>query len=332
MVCHTLRLALLIGAITAMAAPAWANHGSSGCCDSAPSANCGSTAPAYRTITVTECVPETYTQCVTRYRTECRTETYDTVRHECVPVCKERVCNVTKRIPCVQTVTKKVCHTETCYEERCVNKTCYKYVQETCMQKKCVRRGHWEYQCVPKHSLFGNGGGFCGGHGHRGGDCCDPCPTQCVQYRTKKVWVSCPEYIECPVTVCRKVCYTVPTTCRVPVCKTVWRDVTCQVCTYKCVTECVTQKYTCYQTTCVPYQATRTCRVCVPYTETVTCTRYVARQVCRQVPCNDTCAPACTTSCCETSCCRPAHRCGGLFAKFGRGRHNGDCCRTDCCN
>jgi hypothetical protein len=329
MVCQPLRLALLIGAITAVAvSPVRAHHRSAPCCNPCSSgvgAGVAATAPAYRTITTTECVPETYTVKRTCYRVECRTETYQTCRTECVPVCRERVCTVIDRVPCMETVTRKVCKHVTTYEDRTVMKPCYSYVQETCMRKELVCRGHWECREVP--TLLGRLG-----HGH-GNDCCDPCggSSCCVPTRTKKVWVSCPEYRECPVTVCKKVCTMVPTTCRVAVCRPVWSDVTCQVCTYKCVSRQVTQKYTCYETRSVPCTATRTVRVCVPYETDVTCTRWVARQVCRQVPCAPVCDNACSTSCndaCNDSCCNP---CCGKPRKFGglfnRSRCNSGCCR-----
>jgi hypothetical protein len=324
MVCQPLRLALLIGAITAVAvSPARATHNSAPCCNSAPA--CCSTAPAYRTITCTECVPETYTVKRTCYRTECRCETYQTCRTECVPVCKERVCTVYDRVPCMQTVTKKVCTYTTSWCDKTVMKPCYSYVQETCMKKQLVCRGHYECQCVPKHSLFG---------GHKN-NCCDPCGSCCTPMKMKKVWVNCPEYRECPVTVCRKVCTMVPTTCKVCVRTPCWSEVQCQVCTYQCVPRQVCQKYTCYETRQVPCTATRMVRVCVPYETTVCCTRWVTKQVCRQVPCcentccnttstccNNTCNTGCNTccnTCCTTSCCKPK-RCH-------KSRCNSCCCR-----
>lgn len=318
MVCQPLRLALLIGAITAVAvSPVRAHHNSAPCCNTPCASGCGSTAPAYRTITCTEYVPETYTVKRTCYRVECRTETYQTCRTECVPVCKERVCCVVERVPCMETVTRKVCKYVTTYQDRTVMKPCYSYVQETCMRKELVCRGHWECREVP--CLFGGGG-------HRHNSCCDPCASCCVPTRMKKVWVNCPEYRECPVTVCKKVCTMVPTTCRVACCTPVWSDVTCQVCTYKCVTRQVTQKYTCYETRSVPCTATRTVRCCVPYEVDVCCTRCVARQVTRQVPC----APACETSCCNTTCCTPCCTTScckpSLFSRMGS-RHNSCCCR-----
>ena len=91
MVCQPLRLALLIGAITAVAvSPLQASFWAPRCsnpCNSSPCA--GTTAPAFRTVTCTEWVRENVTTTRKAYKTECRTETYDTCRTECVPVCKE---------------------------------------------------------------------------------------------------------------------------------------------------------------------------------------------------------------------------------------------------
>ncbi len=323
MVCRTLRMALLVGAVTAaVVSPARASHkapccndpcGAPACC--APAcAPAAPAAPQYRTVTITECVPETYTVKRTAYKYECRQEVYDTYRCECVPEVRERVCTYVKRVPVVTTQTRKVCKNVTVYEERTVMKTCYQTVQETCYKKVCVSRGHWEctQECVPKHSCFR-------GHGHHGGDCCDPCAQPCQEYRvrTHKHWVHCPEYCEQPYTVCKKVCVQVPTVCKVAVCRQVWEDVTCQVCTYQCVTEQRTEKYTVNVVRQVPCKATRTVRVCVPYEETVTCCRMVQR--CREIQ-----VPVCNYSaptCCETSC-GHGH---GLFRGRGHGHHGSSC-------
>ena len=236
MVCRTLRMALLVGAVTAaVVSPARAQHRAPCCndpCGAAPCAPaaCAPAAPTYKTITVTECVPETYTVKRTAYKYECKTEVCDTFKTECVPECRERVCTVTKRVPVMKTECRKVCKNVTCYEERTVMKTCHQTVQETCMKKHCVRLGHWECRETCGHSLFG-------GHGHQ--NCCDPCATTCCAPRTHthRVWVHCPEYCETPHTVCKRVCVQVPTVCKVAVCKQVWEDVTVQVCSYQCVTE-----------------------------------------------------------------------------------------------
>src|SRR5436190_6090618 len=167
MVCQPLRLALLIGAITAVAvSPARANHRAQNCCD--PCGSSCATAPAYRTVTCTEWVKESYQVKRTAYRVECKTESYQGFRCECVPTVQERTVCCVKKIPVVKEEIRKVCHKVTVNEERIVNKTCYKTVQETCMKQKLVRLGHWE--CREVHSWFG-------GHGH--GGCGDSCGTSC---------------------------------------------------------------------------------------------------------------------------------------------------------
>jgi len=136
--------------------------------------------------------------------------------------------------------------------------------------------------------------------------------------------VSCPEYRECPVTVCKKVACCEQVTCKVAVCRNEWREEKVKVCTYTCVQEPCTVKYTCYETRKVQCQGTRTVRVCVPCTETVNCCRMVPRTVTRQVPCNDCCT---TSTSCSNNCCERA----GLFSGLrGRLHRNADCCRPAC--
>ena len=324
MVCQPLRYALLIGAITAVAvSPVRANFRAPSCCNPCAPA-CGPTAPAYRTVTCTEWVRENYTTTRTTYKIECRTEQYDTCRIECVPEVREHVVCVKKRVPVWTEQCRKVCHNVTTWEERTVNKTCYKYVQETCMKKQLVRLGHWE--CCEVPALFG--GGLFSGHGRHGCDnaCSDACSAPCPRTRTKKTWVHCPEYRECPVTVCKKVAYCVPVTCKVAVCRQEWREEKCKVCTYQCVEEKRVEKCTVYVKRSVPCKATRTVRVCVPCQETVTCCRMVPRTVTRQVPVQECCitAPSCGNDCCEKE---------GFFSRMrGRLRHNSDCCRSSCCH
>jgi len=290
-------------------------------------------------VCCTEWVRETYQVKRTAYKVECRTETYDTCRWESFPVCKERTVCVTKKIPVYKDVCKKVCENVTTWETRTVNKTTYNYVQETCMKKQLVRSGHWE--CREVQPLFGHGGGggLFSGHG-RGNSCNTGCDTGCNNNnnnacdtcrptRTRQVWVHCPEYKECPVTVCKKVACCTPVTCKVAVCTKVWKDVTCKVCTYQCVTENVVQKYTCYEKRQVACKATRTVRVCVPYEVCETRCKMVPRTVTRTV---DACNTGCSNDCCN--------RGGGLFSglrgrmgSFGGGHSCGrDCNRSSCCN
>ena len=109
MVCRTLRMALLVGAVTAaVVSPARAHFRKAPCCNepcgspcapAAQAAPAAPAAPAFRTITVTECVPETYTAKRTAYRSECRTQTYTAFRCETVPECRERTVCVTRRVP-----------------------------------------------------------------------------------------------------------------------------------------------------------------------------------------------------------------------------------------
>jgi hypothetical protein len=290
MACHPTRVGLLLGAISAVAiSPARA--------EPAPQPTC----PQMQTITVTECVPEQYQCKRTVYRMECRQETYDTCRSE--SVCEQRERTVTCQVPEYKTVMKQVCSTVTCYEDRVTIKTCHEYQQQTCMVKKCVSRGHWECHEVCKQPSCLE-------------KLCNPCA--CPHTVTKKKWVHCPEYQECPVTKCVKVCVQKPVCCKVKVCKQVVNEVPCQVCTYRCVQK--VEKYNVMVCRQVPCKATRTVQVCVPHEETVTCCRMVARQVQRQVPVTTCCAPTtcCQSSCCPTDCCSSCcqqkckHRSAGL--------------------
>jgi hypothetical protein len=286
-----------------------------------------------RTVYVTECVPEYYTATRTVYRTECRTENYTYFKCVTVPECRERTVCCTRRVPCMQTVTKRVCVTVPVCEERTVMKPCWSYQNVTTYQCRTVDRGHWECREVPcRQGLFGGhggGGGLFGGHGHRnrGGDCCEPCPPCPPPTRTVKVWVPCRVTEQVPVTCCKKVCTMVPTTCRVTVNRTEWREQTCQVCTYQCVTENRVEKYTVCVTRQIPCQGTRTVRVCVPCQETYQACRMVSRCVARQIA--DTCCSSPCNDCCPTDCCGSGRghglfggKFGGLFGgRGGRGGH-----------
>ena len=201
MVRQPVRLALLLGAITALAvSPASANHCSAPCRTS-----CG---PTTRTIRTTECVPETYTVKRTVYKVECKKEVVDGFRCENVQVQKERVCKYIERVPVMTEQVRKVCHKVTVYEEREVCKKTWKTVEETVMKKRLVSLGHWE--CREVKSLFG-------GHGCKD-SCSDSCSNSCP--RTRKAWVFCPQYECCPTKVCKKVCVEEKVKCKVPVCRT----------------------------------------------------------------------------------------------------------------
>ncbi|MCI0642416.1 MAG: hypothetical protein L0Y72_02620 [Gemmataceae bacterium] len=269
--------------------------------------------PKTRTITITECVPEQYKAKRTAYRVECKQEEYEAVRTVMVPEVQERV--VTHRVhkPVMKTETRKVCKTVTECEERVVMQKCWKTVQETCVKKKLVRLGHWECkeECVPDccailRNCF-----------HR---CCDSCDHSNCGRRpetrtvTRRCWVHCPEYRDCPTTVCKRVCVETPVKVKVPVTKQVWSEVQVQVCQ-----QFQEEKRVEKVTVCVPkqekYKAVRTVRVCVPYETEVTMTRMVQRT--REIQVADTAGHGAG---CGDGCGR---RCGLFDRLCGRG----GCCR-----
>lgn len=316
MVCQPVRIALLLGAFTAVTV----SSARADCC--APAC----TTPCTRTIRVRECVPETYKVKRTVYRSECKTEVVEGFRCERVPETRERTVCCVKRVPVTKVETRKCCHYVTEYQNRTVMKTCYKTVQETCMKKKCVKRGHWECESVCKTN-------FMGILHNRMNKCCDPCNPCCREPETRTVsrkhWVRCPEYQECPVTVCKKVCVQTPVTCKVAVCRAVWTEQKVNVCTYQCVTEKRVEKYTVCVEKKVPCKITRTVRVCVPHEEEVTCTRMVSRTVCKEVPasncCNNSCDNGCANTCCNEG--RARRERGKLLARLHHKNNDCGCCR-----
>jgi hypothetical protein len=306
MVCQPVRIALLLGAITAVTV-------SSARADSCAPA---CTTPCTRTIQVTECVPETYKVKRTVYKMECKTEEVDGFRCERVPEVRERTVCCIKKVPVMKVEVRKVCKNVMECEERTVMKTCYQNVQETCMKKVLVKKGHYVCETVCEEVKKGFLASLC----HKPDPCnpCPPCPEMKVV--TRKKWVDCPEYKECPVTVCKKVCVQVPEKVKVNVCKQVWTEEKVNVCTYQCVEEKRVEKYTVCVERKVPCKVTRTVRVCVPHEEEVTCTRMVARTVCREVPV--TCCP--TTNCCDS----PAPERRGLFHRRSRSAESCNTCNT----
>jgi hypothetical protein len=308
------RARFLIGLVAAAAvAPARADHNGGGCCE----APC---APAMRTVTCTEWVPQQYTTTRTAYRSECRQEAYTAFRCEYSTETRTRTCTYYERVPECQTRTRTVCTMVPTVEERTCMRPHYSYVNETRMVCRTVDRGHYECREVPCHwqglrNRFRR-------HGHGDCcDCCDPCPPPT---RTVKVWVPCKVTVQCPVTSCRRVCTMVPEKTCVTVCRPVYRQETYQVTCYRCVPRQRVETYT----VCVPhrvaFQATRTVRVCVPYQETVTCCRMVARTVTRQVPCP-------VAECCYSPCCEGhGTRCHRRF--FGGHRQHHECggCESGC--
>ena len=88
--------------------------------------------------------------------------------------------------------------------------------------------------------------------------------------------------------------------------KRVEKQVPCQVTTCKMVQSTENYNVTVMVQKQVAFQATRTVRHCVPVTETVMATRYVAKQVTKEVP---------VTTCCKPVCCEKTRKCGGWLSK-----------------
>ena len=319
-----------------------------------PSAGASDCGGGYRTICVTEWVPECYkttrtvykTECVpekyTAYKSECVPEKYTAYKNECIP--EQRTRNVThyERVCETRPVCKTICERVCVQEERTCYKTHYTCVPVTTYVCKTVDKGHYECREVPcSQGLFSHRGGLFGGHKH---DCCDSgcgCADTCCAPPTKtvQVWVPCKVTEQVPCTKMERKCETVCEKQMVNVWKSVPKTITVNETFYKCVPVCTTETYTAYVHKCVPYEATRMVSRCVPYEairnvsrcipvqEEVTCTRMVAKTVQKQVPvetCN-TCAAPCETSCCSKPGLRD--RLSGLFAS----RHHGSCgCESSC--
>lgn len=289
---------LLVACIVVASATLHAQAG--GCVDgscgaAAPIADgCAPAAPAYRTIRVTELVPQQYTATRTVYRTEYRNETYTAYRTEYTQEQRTRTYTVNRMVPEVRTGTRTicvnvpVCEERVCYETRTVRKPVTKMV------RKCVDQGHWECQCVEYKTIGDRLSGLFGSK------CCDPCdPCCCKPVHTKMVkkWVPCKVWIECPVTVCEKVCETVPVVKKVHTCRKEYRTETFTYTVCKCVPEVKTECYTVCVPKCVPYTATKCVAVCVPHCETYTACKMVPVCVEKQVPiCCDPCAVCCKKS------------------------------------
>jgi len=325
MVRQSVRIALLVGAVAAVAAAPGRASAQAGCCS-----------PQTRTICCTECVPETYTCKRISYRTEQKVEKYTAYRCESFQECRERTVCCNRTVTEWQDQCRKVCVKVPCCEERTVMRPHYSYVTETKYVTKCVDRGHYECRqeyshfkafCNGLSSLCSRGCGGCGdscggcdsGCGASTNNCC--APNNCV---TRKCWVPCMEQEQCPVTCCKKVCTMCPEVCKVNTCRTEWREEKCKVCVTRCIPETRVEKYTVCVRKLVPYEACRTVCCKVPCEETVTCTRWVARQVTREVPCN-TCE---TNNCCDSGC---GHR--GLFqgcSLFGHGGCGGCGSHSSC--
>jgi hypothetical protein len=320
MIWQRVRIALLASVVAMAAAlpiarPAKALAGDCGNCGPAvisgqgagtgsTSAAPGTAGPAYRTVTVTEMVPEYYNTTRTVNRTQQVQEKYTAYRIERVPETRTRTVTVYDKVPVEEirhrTITESVptIETRTCMEKHKVCK------QVTTYKRKCVDNGHWEcrtVECGP--SLWDR---VCS---KRNKGCCDdPCNTCCKPVRTKtvKCWVPCKTWVETPCTKTVKCTEYRPVCKQVKVCKKVCRTESYKCTVIKCVPRQKTETYTCCVEKKIPYEATRTVCKCVPVQEQVRCCRMVKRCVEKQVPVCDTC---------DTPCCVKTKKHFSLFKK-----------------
>jgi len=239
-------------------------------------------APTFRTITVTEWVPETYESTRTVYKTQYVTETYTAFKSVCVPETRVVPRTIVRTVPVWTEQCRTVFKCVPSCETRTVVKKVVVCVPVTTVRRKCVERGHWECCTVER------GPSLC----DRLHKCCDPCYEPCPRCKTKKVWVSCPVWVEIPCTKMVRHVECVPETIQVTVNRMVPVQETFKVCTHRCITECVNETVTVMVRKCVPVPATRCVATCVPVCEKVLCTRLVPHTVCKQVPC-EPCEPCC---------------------------------------
>jgi hypothetical protein len=269
---RNVRAPLLAGAVVAVLSA----QARAGGCGEPCGSPCG---PVFKTVAVTEWVPENYETTRTVFKTVCVTENYTAYRTECVPEVRTRVVTVTKVVPVVtqQVRTEYVCVPSV--EARTVMKRVEVCTPVTTVHRKCVDMGHYECQEVPCGPGLMTRVRRCFGHKD---DCCEP-----VQTKVVKVWVPNKVWVETPVTRMVRSCQYVPTTVQVTVNKVVPVQKTYPVTTYQCVPEQVTQNFTVMVARQVAVPATRTVAKCVPVVEKVVMCRMVPRTVCKQVPADD---------------------------------------------
>jgi hypothetical protein len=298
------RVRIALSACVALAAAAVAARaGGPAPCDSAPVAP----APACRTVSVQEWVPQQYEAVRTVYKTECVQEKYQAWRTECVPETRTNVVTVNRMVPEWREETRTVCTSVPSVETRTGYKRVQVCKQVTTVSRKCVDMGHYECREVPcKESCFKR-------RKHHG-DCCEPCPPPT---KTVKVWCPNKVWVETPCTRTVRTWECVPYTYQVTVCKMVPQQQTVKVCVNRCVPEQKTVTCTVMVARKVPYEATRTVARCVPVQEKYTACRMVCRTVEKQVPV-ETCGESCESSSCYTPCCESGHG--------HRRGHKGKCC------
>ena len=192
-----------------------------------------------------------------------------------VTECRDEIKTVTKFVPVCEnrTVTKNVWSTQT--------------VTEMC--KKTEDKGH--YECSTEERCPN-----CFEKLRDCKKCCKPCYTT-----DKKCWVRCLVCVDCPVTMCIKVCTPVCEVIQVTVCKPVCEQITVKVNFTKCVPEVKTENYTVMVSKCVAVPAVRKVSFCVPVEEKYTYCKMVPVTVEKEVK------ETCCTTCCTPKCCKKWH-------------------------
>lgn len=317
----------------------------------------------YRTVCVTEWVPEYYQTTRTVLKAETVAEKYTAYRTEVVPTPQTRTYTINRCVPEVQTRTRTVMVPTTEVQPRQVTRCVVNYVPVTTTCTRVVDRGHYECRevtvpCGPAPVALAGGGhggrkGLLGGLCHRGGKhghggcggcetaCASPCGDGCGDCgptfvtKTVNVWVPNCVTESYPVTRMERQVSNVTETINVTVCRMVPREETFQVTVNRIVPETKTETITVNVCRTVPYEATRMVTRCVPVTENVTACRMVPRVVEKQVPCGG-CEYGAGYAGVATSCCGGGHHGGGhkLFGGghggghklFGGGHHGGGCC------
>jgi hypothetical protein len=247
-------------------------------------------APAMRTVCVTEWVPQNVVENRTVYKQVTEVEKYTAYRTECVAEQRVHTSCVNRMVPEWRDEVRVSCVAVPTVEKREVLKPVYTCTPVTTVCRKCVDQGHYECREVPCHESC-----FSKWRRKHHDDCCEPCPPPT---KTVQVWVPCKVWVETPVTKMVRTCQMVPTVVDVTVCKMVEKKETVKVCSYRCVTEVKKENVTVMVPRCVAYPATRTVVRCVPTEEKVTVCRMVARTVEKQVP---------VETCCYESCCEGGH-------------------------
>jgi hypothetical protein len=261
----------------------------------------GCPAPAYKTVCVTEWVPETYTGTRTVYKRECVPEKFTCYRTECTTETRTRTCTVMRHVTEEVEETRCVMVCNPVQEERTVMKRVVTCVPVTTTVCKTVDHGHYECREVPCGPSMGERlrGLFakCRKHDDCGCGCESACETACApRTKTEKVWVSCKETIQVPCTRMERHVECVPEKVCVTVNKMVATQQKVKVCKTRCVPECKTETYTVQVPHQVAFEATRMVSRCVPVCETYTACRMVAKTVEKKVPvcgCESSCGCGC---------------------------------------